>query len=84
MQEKVAAWSEMPLWLPEEDAPHLKGFMFINCNKAVSAGLSFRHLDDTIKDTLRWRETNHQNEELKAGLAPDKEESLLRKWHETH
>ena len=84
MQEKVAPWSEMPLWMPEEGAPHLKGFMFINCNKAVGAGLSFRHLSDTIKDTLTWRETNRLNEELKAGIDPDKEQRLLRKWHETH
>jgi 2'-hydroxyisoflavone reductase len=84
LQEKVAPWSEMPLWMPEESAPHLKGFMFINCDKAVAAGLSFRHLSDTIRDTLTWHETNHLNEGLKAGIDPDKEQRLLRKWHETH
>jgi len=25
LQEKVVPWSEMPLWMPEEGAPHLKG-----------------------------------------------------------
>ncbi len=84
MQERVAPWSEMPFWMPEEGAPHLKGFMFINCNKAVGAGLSFRHLNETISDTLAWCETNRLNEELKAGIDPDKEQRLLRKWHETH
>ena len=84
MQEKVAPWGEMPLWMPEAAAPHLKGFMFINCNKAVGAGLTFRHLNDTIKDTLTWHETNRLNEELKAGIDTDKEQRLLRKWHETH
>src|SRR2546421_4538715 len=76
MRERVAPWSEMPLWMPEEGAPHLKGFMFINCKKAVGAGLSFRPLNDTIKDTLTWRETNRLNEELKAGIDPDKEQRL--------
>jgi 2'-hydroxyisoflavone reductase len=84
LQEKVAPWSEMPLWLPEEAAPQSKGFMFINCNKAVNAGLSFRPLSDTIRDTLIWRETNRLNEELKAGIDSDKEQRLLCKWHETH
>ena len=70
--------------MPEEAAPHLKGFMFINCKKAVGAGLSFRPLNDTIRDVLTWRETNHLNEELKAGIDTDKEQRLLRKWHETH
>ncbi len=84
MQEKVAAWSEVPLWIPEEDAPHLKGFMFINCNKAVGSGLSFRPLNDTIRDIVTWRETNRLNEDLKAGIDSNKEQRLLRKWHETH
>jgi len=84
MREKVVPWSEMPLWMPEEGAPHLKGFMFINCDKAVGSGLSFRDLNDTIKDTLTWRETSGPNEELKAGIDPDKEQRLLRKWSETH
>jgi 2'-hydroxyisoflavone reductase len=84
LQEKVAAWSEVPLWMPEEGAPHLKGFMFINSNKAVGSGLSFRHLNNTIRDTLTWRETNRMDEELKAGIDTAKEQRLLRKWHETH
>ncbi|MGI9068584.1 MAG: NAD-dependent epimerase/dehydratase family protein [Pyrinomonadaceae bacterium] len=84
LQEKVVAWSEVPLWVPEEATPHLKGFMFINCDKAVGSGLSFRSLNDTIRDILTWRETTCLDEELKAGIDPDKEQRLLRKWHETH
>ncbi|MBA2734298.1 MAG: SDR family oxidoreductase [Acidobacteria bacterium] len=82
-REKVAAWSEMPLWLPE-DNPKLKGFMFVNCDKAANSGLHFRPLSETIQDTLSWREKNFPNEELKAGINSDKEQSLLRQWHETH
>jgi 2'-hydroxyisoflavone reductase len=84
LQEKVGAWGEMPLWIPEEAAQDLKGFMFINCKRAVDSGLSFRPLKETIEDTLAWYETDRPNEELKAGLDPDKEQSLLSKWHETH
>ncbi len=82
LQEKVAAWSEMPLWLPEEAAPHLKGFMFIKSDKAVGAGLRFRPLRDTIEDTLIWHTTDCLDGELKAGIARGKEEELLRKWHQ--
>ncbi|MFZ0062199.1 MAG: NAD-dependent epimerase/dehydratase family protein [Pyrinomonadaceae bacterium] len=81
LQEQVTPWSEMPLWLPEAAAPHRKGFMFINCDKAVAAGLSFRPLRETIKDTLTWHETNHATEELKAGIDGERETRLLRKWH---
>lgn len=82
LQQGVAAWSEMPLWLPEEAAPHLKGFMFVNCDKAFGAGLSCRALSHTIRDTLSWHQTGRPNEALKAGLDSHKEEGLLRKLHE--
>jgi 2'-hydroxyisoflavone reductase len=89
VQEKVAGWSEMPLWIPEEDTPHLKGFMFINCDKAVGAGLTFRPLNGTIRDILTWLETQRTqystlSTQHSVGIDPDKEQSLLRKWHETH
>jgi 2'-hydroxyisoflavone reductase len=79
LQENITPWSEMPLWLPE-GASHLKGFMFINSDKAIGSGLSFRSLKDTIKDTLAWRNTIPRNEELKAGIDPDREQRLLKKW----
>lgn len=82
LQEKVGAWSELPLWLPEEAAPHLKGFMFISPNKAIDAGLTLRPLHETIRDTLAWYQTSHSNEPLKAGLDRDKERALLYKWHQ--
>ena len=82
IQENVAAWSELPLWLPEEAAPHLKGFMFVSPDKAIAAGLTYRPLHETIRDTLAGHQTNRPNDELKAGLDRDKERALLYKWHE--
>ena len=83
LQENVSAWSDMPLWLPEDAAPHLKGFMFINCDKAITDGLRFRPLSETIRDTLTWYQATCLNQDLKAGIDSDKEQALLRKWHET-
>ena len=80
LRENVAAWTDMSLWLPEEAAPHLKGFMFINCEKALSAGLSLRPVSDTIRDTLNWAQTARANDELKAGIDRNREQTLLRKW----
>src|ERR1041384_1741872 len=79
LEQQVAAWREVPLWLPEEAAPHLRGFMFISPRKAISEGLSFRPVGDTIRDTLVWYQTHHANEPLKAGLKSDKERALLDK-----
>jgi 2'-hydroxyisoflavone reductase len=81
LQENVAAWTELPLWLPEEAAPDLKGFMFVSPDKSIKAGLNFRPLRDTIRDTLTWFQTNRANDDLKSGLDRDKERALLYKWH---
>jgi len=78
--QQVAAWTEMPLWLPEVAAPHLRGFMFISPRKAIAEGLTFRPVGDTIRDTLVWFRTNHLDEPLKAGLNSDKERALLGKF----
>jgi len=81
LQEKIAAWTELPLWLPEDAAPHLQGFMFISPDKAIAAGLTFRPLSETISDTLKWFQTNRADE-LSAGLDFYKERALLYKWHD--
>src|SRR6185436_9880459 len=79
LAEGVAPWSEMPLWVPED---YKQGLMSINCDKAVSAGLSFRPLDETIADVLTWSQSKRSYDELKAGMDSAKEQLLLRKWHE--
>jgi 2'-hydroxyisoflavone reductase len=81
LEGNVAAWGEMPLWLPEEAVPHLKGFMFVNSDKAAAAGLTYRQLYDTVADTLLWYRTNRADEPLKAGIDRDKERDLLQKFH---
>ncbi len=79
-REQIGAWGELPLWLPETEES-LKGFMFVNSDKAIEAGLTFRTLTKTIADTLAWHQTT--NEKLKAGLDPEKEKNLLRQWQNT-
>ena len=81
LQEPVNAWSEMPLWLPEEAAPHLNGFMFINSEKAIASGLQYRPLRETIIDTLTWYQANRANQRLIAGIEREREQALLVKWH---
>ena len=81
-QEEVAAWSELPLWLPES-ADNLKGFMFVSSDKALKTGLNFREFASTVHDTLSWYREAGDAEPLKAGLSVEREQSLLRKWHAT-
>jgi len=47
------AWTELPLWIPENDEE--SGGLFLGDNKrAVAAGLTYRPILDTIKETLEW------------------------------
>ena len=66
----------IPMWTPKE----WRGIFEANCNKAVDAGLSFKPIEQTIRDTLAWHATRPPSYELKVGLKPNKERELLKKW----
>jgi 2'-hydroxyisoflavone reductase len=72
----VEAWSDLPVWVPDtsEDA----GFSRVNVSKAIAAGLTFRPLADTVRDTLDWAKTRPANHPWRAGLAAEREIELLR------
>jgi 2'-hydroxyisoflavone reductase len=76
----VQPWGELPLWLPEED-PDNAGFDKVNCAKAIGAGLRFRPLAETIRDTLAWDATLPNDRELRAGITREREAELLQSWH---
>ena len=79
LEAKVAPWTEMPLWIPDSD-PGSVGFSTFNCRKAIAAGLAFRPLADTVRDTLIWDATR-VDVEWRAGLKPEREEEILRQWN---
>lgn len=76
-KEKVAPWSDLPLYLPES-VVEMKGFLAANIDKALKKNLKLRPIQDTVLETLNWRKT--QNDALKAGLSVEKENELIRKW----
>jgi 2'-hydroxyisoflavone reductase len=87
-EHEVGPFNEMPLWMPES-GPEYAGFMFINCAKAIAAGLSFRLLDVTVRDTLAWIRNDTGTDKLgdrmftiNAGMASAREAELLKAWHE--
>jgi 2'-hydroxyisoflavone reductase len=74
-EHEVAPWSDMPVWIPdtEEDA----GFSRTDVSKAIRAGLKFRPLEDTVRDTIAWAKTRPADHEWRAGLTSDKEAQVL-------
>lgn len=75
-EHKVAAYSELPLWIPEA------GRRMVQNQKAVSQGLRFRPIADTVRDTLAWAKEARGDKPLRAGLKAERERELLGKWEE--
>lgn len=71
----VAAWSDLPLWLAPESNPRDANFLTMDISRALSAGLRFRPLRETIVDTLNGAESVPG-----AGLFPRRESDLLEAW----
>jgi 2'-hydroxyisoflavone reductase len=78
LEQKVGVWMEMPLWIP--DGPS-DGFMFADIRKALAAGLTFRPLAETVRDTVAWDQTRPAELQRRAGLKPEREAELLALWH---
>lgn len=78
--QEVAPWSEMPVWLPAKgDEAASAG----TSNKAaVARGLKITPLKKTVNDTLAWHLTRppEEREKLKAGIAQEKEATVLAAW----
>lgn len=74
----VAAWSEVPLWFPDND----NDIFAAQNHRAVAAGLTFRPPADTVRDTLEWAAVRPAGVEWRAGLKPEREREILRVWHE--
>src|SRR2546429_3366188 len=80
LERGAVPWSQLPLWLPEEDES-TRGFLAANIQKALSAGLTFRPLTETIRDTFTWDALRSPDEKRRAGLEPEQEVQLLHSWH---
>jgi 2'-hydroxyisoflavone reductase len=78
----VGPWIELPLWIPESD-PDAAGFSDVSVRKALDAGLAFRELATTVRDTLAWEAVRPVGHEWRAGLKPEREAELLAAWHTT-
>jgi len=79
--QNVRPWSDMPVWIPPRG--ETAGFMRRSIDKALKAGLTFRPLADTARDTLTFYHAQSEERQaaLRAGLAPAREKEVLALWH---
>lgn len=75
-QHEVAEWSEMPLWIAESHG--WPGFEAANIDRAKQAGLTFRPVAETVRDTWVW--DKDRAGAMVAGMDAKREADLLKEW----
>jgi nucleoside-diphosphate-sugar epimerase len=68
-EHEVGEWMELPLWIADPDAAAMHE---VDVSRAVAAGLTFRPLEETVRDTLE-----HAAGVDGVGLTPEREAELL-------
>ncbi|AKQ69582.1 isoflavone reductase [Myxococcus hansupus] len=82
-QHKVESWSDMPAWVPRDG--EMGGLGNLSIAKALAAGLTFRPLEETLRDTVAWFKTlpPERQAKLRAGLSAEREREVLAAWHQS-
>ena len=86
LEQQVGLFDELPFWVPAE----LAGVFKVNVERALAAGLTYRPLADTVRDTLAWLTTSQPADraedltpiKMQVGMPPEREAALLEAWHQ--
>ncbi len=74
LQAQEVPMEQLPFWVPE---PY-DGVFAVSVQRALDAGLTYRPLADTVRDTLNW--ITQLDRPLQIGLDPAREAELLAAW----
>ena len=83
-EQKIRAWSNMPVWVA--DTPDNGAFSRRKIDRAIAAGLTFRPLAVTARETLAWNKTRPEAElqalaeGRRAGISAQREAEVLAAW----
>jgi 2'-hydroxyisoflavone reductase len=83
LERDVVPFNELPLWVPAEAA----GFLRTDIGRALEAGLTFRPLAETARDTLAWDMARPAEARAAGGgltgatMTAARERALLDEWH---
>lgn len=70
----VTSWGEMGCWTPAATNA------VVHNERAIEAGLLFRPIAETIRDTADWLQNERGERPWRAGMEPEREAALLAKW----
>ena len=73
LEHEVAPWAGLPLWLPAG----LEDMLDLSVEAGLSAGLSFRPLAETVRDTLDWDRSRTERPQPPGQLTRERERELL-------
>jgi 2'-hydroxyisoflavone reductase len=73
----VEPWRDLPAWIPGDP------LMFVDVRRAIGAGLTYRPLDVTARDTVAWDKGRpaEQRENRRFGWSRAREREVLDAWH---
>jgi 2'-hydroxyisoflavone reductase len=83
-EQRIEPWTHMPVWTPDSTGD--VGASRRNISRALAAGLTFRPLAVTAKDTLDWNATRSaqelqiQADARRAGITAAREAEVLAAW----
>ncbi len=82
LEREVRPYSHMPLWMPARD--DRVGFNRWDLSRPLAAGLKYRSLAVTARDTLEFHKSRplERQQELRAGMPAEREAELLAEWHQ--
>ncbi|MHB1192083.1 MAG: NAD-dependent epimerase/dehydratase family protein [Longimicrobiales bacterium] len=84
-QQQVRPWRHMTVWQPP--VGRTAGYQRRKAEKAIAAGLTFRPVAVTAKDTLDWHYTRPEADQLRTlngeinGIGMKREAEVLAAWH---
>jgi 2'-hydroxyisoflavone reductase len=78
---EVRPYSHMPLWMPARG--NRVGFNRFDLTRSLEAGLIYRPLAVTARDTLEYHTSRpiERQQQLRAGISAERERDLLDAWH---
>ncbi len=80
LAQRLRPYTDLPVWMPPRGTS--AGWARMDCSKAIAAGLTFRPLADTARETLTYYHAQpaERQQQLRAGLTPDRERDVLAAW----
>ncbi len=74
----VRPFGDLPAWAPGSD------LMYVDIDRALETGLTFRPLAMTSRDTVDWDKTRPEDErrDRRAGISREREREVLDAWRE--